>query len=243
MQPAPRPSIRVSGAHTAGVPTDATNLALPGRVRGAGRTLRSICARAFPWAPVSVAARPTRPRCSPRSAATTSNAFAARCSAPTCRSALSSTGAMRVRGVGDELEPDAGTAAHRRDRDAAVRMFDRRRCTARGTTSADRWAKPSRSTASRPCATTSSRPRTMSSRASPSSSAAVEDAAGAPGDPRGQRFVVRGRVPARTFGRRGANAGRRRGGRSGGRRAHRRARRAGTSLRISTVGFACRRGG
>ena len=131
---------------------------------------------------------------------------------------LRSGGAMRMRGIGDDLEPVHAARARGRDRDAAVRLRDRRRVPRVGRRSAARSARPSRSTVSRRCATTSNRPRTTWSRGSSRSRPRSSAAAGARAA-RGQRIVVRGGVPQRRRRRGGAGAHRRRRRRSDRRRA------------------------
>ena len=88
-------------------------------------------------------------------------------------------GATRVRGIGDELEPVDVAAARGRDRDAAVRLLDRRGVPRVGRRSADRTARRSRSTAPAVRNDLERAAHAVEPRL-PRSRLLVEDAAGAP---------------------------------------------------------------
>jgi 16S rRNA (adenine1518-N6/adenine1519-N6)-dimethyltransferase len=103
VQPAPKPSIRVSGAHTAEVPTDETNLAL----RAAYAVGANVAIDLRKGIPVGAGLGGGSADAAAVLTAVGGDDLerVAALLGADVPFALSSTGAMRVRGVGDELEP------------------------------------------------------------------------------------------------------------------------------------------
>ena len=216
------------------------------RARARRERRASSCTRASRPAPGSAADRPTRPRCSsgapasPGSTPSTADVERIAADARRRRAVLPARArrdarARRRRGAGAR-DP---ARSRGRDRDAAASAARPPTCTGRGTRSAGRRARPSRSTGCRRCATTSSPPRTTCEPRLAAFKAPVEHAAGAPALLAGSGSSYAVIVRTEADGRGGAGADRRRGRRSDRGRTHRRCRRAPARERVESDRATC----